>query len=58
MHRSGARLSFEIMYPDDCTKKYCIDGDSTTYENGIADALNRFAGIINKEFIEHCKIAL
>lgn len=58
MHRSGARLSFEIMYPDDCTKKYCIDGDSTTYENGIADALNRFASIINKEFREHCKIAL
>lgn len=58
LHRSGARLTFEIIYPDDCTKKYCIDGDSTTYENGIADALNRFAGIINKEFREHCKIAL
>lgn len=58
LHRSGARLTFEIIYPDDCIKNYRIDGDSTTYENGIADALNRFAGIINKEFREHCKIAL
>lgn len=55
MHRSGARLTFEIIYPDGCTKKYCIDGDSTTYENGIADALNRFAGKISLEFKEHCK---
>ena len=58
LHRSGARLTFEIIYPDDCIKNYRIDGDSTTYENGIADALNRFASIINKEFREHCKIAL
>lgn len=56
LHRSGARLTFEILYPNDCTKKYRIDGDSTTYENGIADALNRFASIINKEFKEHCNI--
>ena len=58
LHRSGARLTFEIIYPDDCIKNYRIDGDSTTYENGIAVALNRFAGIINKEFREHCKTAL
>lgn len=55
MHRSGARLDFEIVYPDSCTKKYCIDGDANTYENGIADALNRFTSIINNEFREHCK---
>lgn len=55
MHRSGARLTFEIIYPDNYTKKYRIDGDSTTYENGIADAINRFAGMISLEFKEHCK---
>lgn len=55
LHRSGARLTFEIIYPDGCTKNYKIDGDSTTYENGIADALNRFAERISLEFREHCK---
>lgn len=55
MHRSGARLTFEIMCPDNSTKKYRIDGDSTTYENGIADAVNRFAEAVSLEFKEHCK---
>lgn len=55
MHRSGARLDFEIIYPDNYTKTYCIDGDANTYKNGIADALNRFTSIINNELREHCK---
>lgn len=55
MHRSGARFTFEMICPDNSTKKYRIDGDSTTYENGIADAVNRFAEAASLEFKEHCK---
>ncbi len=55
LHRSGASLDFEIIYPDGCSEHYNIDGDANTYENGISDALNKFVSIINKEFKEHCK---
>lgn len=55
MHRSGAKLLFEISYPDGYTQKYDIDGDANTYENGISDALNKFVNIINHEFSKHCK---
>lgn len=55
LHRTGARLLFEITYPDNYVKKYRIDGDGHTYENGIADALNSFATIISKEYKEHYK---
>lgn len=55
LHRSGAKLLFEIIYPDNYTQKYDIDGDANTYENGIADALNKFVHIINHEFSKHCK---
>ena len=55
LHRSGAKLLFEIIYPDNYTQKYDIDGDANTYENGISDALNRFVNIINHEFSKHCK---
>lgn len=55
LHRSGAKLLFEIIYPDNYTQKYDIDGDANTYENGISDALNKFVNIINHEFSKHCK---
>lgn len=55
MHRSGARLTFEVIFPDNSIKKYRIDGDSTTYENGIADAINRFSEAINPDLKELCK---
>ena len=55
LHRSGAKLLFEIIYSDNYTQKYDIDGDANTYENGISDALNKFVNIINHEFSKHCK---
>ena len=55
LHRSGATLFFKIMYPDNYYQTYHIDGDANTYENGIADAINKFVCIINKDFMEHCK---
>lgn len=55
LHRSGATLFFKIMYPDNYYQTYNIDGYSNTYEKGIADAVNKFVCIINKDFIEHCK---
>ncbi len=54
-NRSGATLFFKIMYPDNYYQTYHIDGDANTYENGIADAINKFVCIINKDFMEHCK---
>ena len=55
LHRSGAKLLFEIIYPDNYTQKYDIDGDANTYENIISDALNKFVNIINHELSKHCK---
>lgn len=50
LRRSGATISFEVVYSDNSSKKYKIDGDAQTYEYGIAEALHEFVNIIEKEF--------
>ncbi len=55
LRKSGAKLIFEIVYPDSYSQKYTIDGDADTYEDGIADALNRFVNMIKNTVKDHCK---
>lgn len=50
LRRSGANLAFEVIYPDNTSQKFNIDGDAHIYEHGIAEALNEFVPAIEDKF--------
>lgn len=55
LRRSGAKLDFNIYYPDNAEEVFSFEGFGHTFENGITDALNRFIAEVNNNLKLHYK---